>query len=262
MELTTEEQYLYQALAELAYAITLADNHVSNTEIEMFRVAVHDSMGEGENIALAHLERINKQPPHPINLQESYVIALKLIDENKKALNRVLIRKFVYVLERVASVMGISDAEKKIIDKFENDVLVIHAKKRSENHQLSQEEANLYSTIGQLAYVIAKADNVLSREEKDTFRKVIKEKLGEFDWLAEERFKVIDDMMILDITHTYEHAIYLIKKNTKALTPEVIQKFQFVMEEVAKVSGISKEEAKWIDKFKNDIFEIYHHKSL
>ncbi|TAE73731.1 MAG: hypothetical protein EAZ85_06280 [Bacteroidetes bacterium] len=260
MELTIEEQYLYQALAELAYAITLADDDVSSTEIEMFRVAVQDTMGEAQSIALAHLERINKQPHHQRDLQASYAIALKLIDENKKALNRVLIRKFVYVLEKVASVMGVSEAERKIIDKFENDVLSIHAKKKSEIHQLTPEEANLYSTIGQLAYVVAKADNVLTKEEKDMFRKVVKEKLGEFDWLAEERFKVIDDMMILDVAHTYEHAIYLIKKNIKALTAEVIQKFQFVMEEVAKVSGISKEEAKWIDRFKNDVFEIYHHK--
>jgi uncharacterized tellurite resistance protein B-like protein len=260
MELTNEEQNLYKAIAELAYSISLADNVVSATEIEMFRFAIKESLGEAEQIAVSHLDTIHKQPYHHRDLESSYSIAINLIEQNKKALNRVLIRKFIYILEKVASVMGVSEAERKIIDKFENDVLTIHAKKKSEAHTLTPETANLYSTIGQLAYVIAKADNILSKEERIAFRKVIKETLGEFDWLAEERFKVIDDMMILDVAHTYEHAMFLIKKNIKALNADVIQKFQFVMEEIANVSGISKEEAKWIDKFKNEVFEIYHNK--
>jgi uncharacterized tellurite resistance protein B-like protein len=257
---TQEELNLYIAVAELAYAISLTDNEVSTSEIDIFQKTIREALGVHGRIAQMRFTQIHRNPPQLKDIDASYLIALQIMEENKFALNRVLIRKFIYILEQVASVMGVSEAEKKIIDKFEDDVIKIHASKRSEKIQLAPEVANLYSTIGQLAYVIAKADNILMQEERETFRKVIKEKLGDFDWLAEERFKIIDDMMILDVESTYEHALYLIRKNIKGLDESIIQKFIYVVTEIANVAGLHRMEEALLIRFQEDIYEIFANK--
>jgi uncharacterized tellurite resistance protein B-like protein len=254
--LTNEQKNLYRAVAELAYTIAQTDDEVSPIEVEAFRNAIKATLGDDDWFANHHFDVINKSI-HP-NVETSYKHALDLIEKNKNALNRLLIRKFLYVLERVAEVMGISEQERNIINRFEEDVLKIHASKHTElDLKMDSEESNLYSTIGQLAYVMAMADHNMLEEERDTFRKVIKENLGNFDWLAEDRFKVIDDLMVKDVESTYDHTMYLIKKNVEALDEEIIQKFLNVITKVAEVAGIVPEEQALINRFEKEIYEIF-----
>jgi uncharacterized tellurite resistance protein B-like protein len=255
--LSNEQKNLYRAVAELAYTIAQTDNEVSPIEVEAFRNAIKITLGDDNWFAHHHFDVINKSI-HP-NIETSYKHAIDLIEKNKGGLSRLLIRKFIYVLERVAEVMGISEEERNIINRFEDEVLQIHASKKTEMNQfIDSEESNLYSTVGQLAYVMAMADHVMLDEERDAFRTVIKENLGNFDWLAEDRFKVIDELMVMDVENTYDHAIFLIKKNVEALDEKLIQKFINVITKVAEVAGIVPAEQEIINQFTQDIQDIYY----
>jgi uncharacterized tellurite resistance protein B-like protein len=254
--LTNEQKNLYRSVAELAYAIAHTDNEVSPLEVEAFRNAIKVTLGDDNWFASHHFDIINKSI-HP-NVETSYKHALEIIAQNKSSLNRLLIRKFMYVLERVAEVMGISTDERQIIERFEEDALAILASKESEvENNLTTQERNLYSAVGQLAYVMAMADHVLLDEEREAFRQVIKKNLTHFDWLAEDRFKVIDDLLVMDIESTYDHAIYIIRKNGLALNQALIDKFLVVLTSVAEVAGVVPEEQAIINRFKADILQIY-----
>lgn len=251
-----EQRNLYRAVAELAYAIARTDNNISQEEIKAFQDAVQQSLGNIYDLTSYHFDFVNLKI-HP-DMDTSYQHAFALIEQNKSSLTRVLIRKFLYVLERVAEVMGISEEERRIIDRFEKDIYQIYQPQRNKpNIYQSSELSGLYSTIGQLAYITAMTDQVMMEEEKKVFFDVIKTNLGDLDWLAKDRFKIIDDMMIMDLESTYEHAMYLIEKNINALDEKMIEKFIFVMTEVAKVAGITPEEDRLIQRFKKDIYGIY-----
>ena len=259
MKLSTQERNLFQAVAELAFAIAKADEEITQDEIDAYQEAILETMGKAEWLAKEHFDQlINNQQAE---LETAYQDALRRIEQNKDALDRVLIRKFLYVLEKVAKVRGISQEEKEIINRFEEDVIKIHSRRAdSQGIKIGPELSNLYSTVGQLAYVIAMADHILMEEERTVFRQVIKVNLGDFDWLAEDRFKVIDEIMVLDLESTYDHALYLIEKNVKALDKVMIDKFLNVVVEVAKVAGITPEEKEVIDRFRRDIYQIYENK--
>jgi uncharacterized tellurite resistance protein B-like protein len=257
MELTLQEENLYRAIAELAYAVAGADNEVTDDEIEAFEKAVSQNLIEAEKIVIHHF-RFLSQDKRP-RLDLNYQHALSIIELNKSALDRIRIRKFMYILERVAEVGGVIEAERDLLDKFELDLLHIHASKKSEKDlHMSPELANLYSTVGQLAYTMSIADHVFLKEEQDTFLEVIKENLGEFDWLAKDRFKAVQDIMVKDVDAMYEHALYLIRKNVSALYEGMIDTFVNVIFKVAEVAGVTREEQALMDRFEQDIREIYN----
>ncbi len=256
METLPQEKNLYRAVAELAYTVSFADQDVSEDEVEAFFQVIQEVIGEGEVLARKHFNFIN-QSIHP-KVEDSYRHAIQIIQKNKASLDRVLIRKFLHILERVAKVRGISEEEEVILNRFEEDVLQIHASKKSEyGLRMSPQIANLYSAVGELAYVMARTDQEMSQEEKDAFKRVIQMKLGAFDWLAAKRFDVLDSVIDLNVEVIYEHALYLIQKNAQALDEEMIEDFQKVMIEVAKVSGVSPEENELMRRFRQDIVQIY-----
>jgi tellurite resistance protein len=259
MELSREERNLYRAVAELAYILAGIDNQVADEEVKAFESAIKENLSEAENLMRHHFQFI--QSEKKTSFKEGYEKTLKVIEANKAALSRLHVRKFLYVLEKVAEIAGISEEERGLIDRFEIDMLSIHASKASEKAlKMSPEIANLYSTIGQLAYVIAIADHVLMEEEKKVFKEVVKENLGEFDWVAEDRFQAINDVMIKDVESTYDHAMYLIRKNMQALTEEMIVKFVNVIYKIAEVAGITPEERNLINRFQRDIQLIHNEK--
>jgi|GEM_PF-735699 len=259
MEFTPKEESLYRAIAELAYAIAGADNEVTDDEIEALEKAVSYNFAEAEKIIVNHFKFLNQNKRPRLDLH--YQHAISIIEMNKSILDRIRIRKFIYILEKVAEVGGVVEAERDLLEKFELDMLHIHASKKSEKHlYMSPELANLYSTIGQLAYAMAIADHVLLEEERKAFLTVIKENLGEFDWLAKDRFQAVQDIMIKDVESTYDHALYLIRKNINALDQDVIDKFLNVIWRVAEVAGITGEEQALIDLFEKDIMAIWKSK--
>ncbi len=123
--------------------------------------------------------------------------------------------------------------------------------------QITLAEHNLYRAIAELAYVVGKADKILHADEREAFKKAVEEELGEYGWLAESRFSVLQDEVVPEIDVAYNNVIFLIKQNKQALTLPFIQKFVNVIMRVAEVRGIVEEEQMIIDKFRADIGKIF-----
>ncbi len=123
---------------------------------------------------------------------------------------------------------------------------------------LTLEERDLYRAIGDLAYVIATVDGVLSNTEKIVFQEAIKEDLGEHSWLALDRFEQLENEYIeRDLEVTYNRVMFIIRKNQQVLTEQHIEKFISVLEKVAGVSGVSEEEMSVITQFQVDVKRVY-----
>lgn len=118
---------------------------------------------------------------------------------------------------------------------------------------VSLEERNLYRAVGELAFVIAKADNVLRESERQAFHKVIVEDFGENSWIAEDRFSLIESTPTSDVESTYNHVIFLIRQNKNALSDELVGKFIHVIEKVAEVANVHRNQYKYITRFKTDL---------
>ena len=123
---------------------------------------------------------------------------------------------------------------------------------------LTIEERDIYRAIGELAYVIATVDNVLSKGEKIVFTEAVKEDLGEHSWLALDRFEQLENEQIdRNLDATYNRVMFVIRKNRDVLTQDHLEKFISVLEKVAGVSGVSEEELAVINQFQVDVKRIY-----
>lgn len=123
---------------------------------------------------------------------------------------------------------------------------------------LSLEERDIYRAVGELAYVIAAVDNVLSKTEKIVFEEAVKEDLGANSWLALDRFEQLENEQIdRDIDATYNRVMFVMRKNKDSLTQTHIEQFISVLEKVAGVSGVSEEELAIITQFQVDVKRIY-----
>lgn len=257
MKLSIQEQEIYQAIIRLAHSIHYAQKALSPIQTGNFQEVIHKFINSLEEQHQDFKEDAEYHKSHGLN--QAYQDAFKVLAKNKITLNRVLIRELLYLLEKVSQVLGIPEEERLTVDQLEKDILKLYKNRHEDdNLKMSAELSSLYSTIGQLAYVIAMADHVMMPEEKDAFKKVIKANLGNFDWLAEDRFNVVEELMKNDLESTYEHAIYLIERNRAALSEKTIQKFLNVMTEVAIVAGITQEERDYMRRFKKDIHNIYY----
>ncbi|EAY24802.1 hypothetical protein [Microscilla marina] len=124
--------------------------------------------------------------------------------------------------------------------------------------ELTLEERDIYRAIGELAYVIATVDNVLSKSEKVVFTEAVKEDLGRNSWLALDRFEQLENEQIdHNLDATYNRVLFVIRKNKDVLTEDHIEKFISVLEKVAGVSGVSEEELAIINQFQVDVKRIY-----
>jgi len=121
------------------------------------------------------------------------------------------------------------------------------------------EKLNLYRAIAELAYAMTMADGVFEAEEKEAFDEVIKEELGNENWVAELRFELVSSKKT-SIEDSYKTALNLIIRNKNSLTESLIQKFKNIIKRIAVVSGISPEEEILLRRFDKDIAEIYQTK--
>ena len=142
------------------------------------------------------------------------------------------------------------------VDEHNLNQLKSSIKSSSSKKELSLGERNLYRAVGELAFVIAKADNIMREEERRAFHKVIVEDFGENSWIALDRFQFIENIPTSDVESTYNHVIFLIKQNKQALTEDLVIKFIHVIEKVAEVAGIHENQYKYIDRFKADLQKI------
>lgn len=125
------------------------------------------------------------------------------------------------------------------------------------NHELTLEERNLYRAVGELAFVIAKADNILRDSERKAFQQVIHEDFGENSWLVEDRFKLIEKTPTTDVESTYHHVIYMIKQNQQGLSQDLVDKFIHVISQVAEVADVHQNQKVYINRFQEDLQKIF-----
>ncbi|NJO00509.1 MAG: hypothetical protein HC880_01430 [Bacteroidia bacterium] len=122
------------------------------------------------------------------------------------------------------------------------------------NKDLNLEERNLYRAVGELAFVIAKADNILRDSERKAFHDAIVRFFGENYWI--DRFQLIDSTPATDLESTYRHVIFMIRQNKQALNDDLVDKFIKIICEVAEVTSIHEQQQVYIDRFREDLNRI------
>ena len=116
------------------------------------------------------------------------------------------------------------------------------------------EKREIYRSIAEMAYVIAKADRGLSAEERIAFRRIIREELDYDSWAAQSRFDLLDEVIEPSIEKVYNEAVHDLRKYNEHFNDELRAKFLRVIQRVAEAcSGFSDKEAFIIDRFKNDL---------
>jgi uncharacterized tellurite resistance protein B-like protein len=116
-----ENIVLIQALAELAYSISMADGELQPSERKAFEEIIISELGKdswsAKNRFAILQERITP------NVEQSYKFALFAIRTNKKDFSESLRSKFINVIQKVADASdGLSDEEKALIDRFKEDI--------------------------------------------------------------------------------------------------------------------------------------------
>jgi len=120
----SENIILVQALAELAYSIALADGELEEKEKKAFNEIIESELGKSawsaKNRFAILEERISP------NIEQSYKFAMFAIKTNKKDFTSDLKRKYINVIERVASsVEGLRKEERDLIKRFRKDIDLI-----------------------------------------------------------------------------------------------------------------------------------------
>lgn len=120
--------------------------------------------------------------------------------------------------------------------------------------EMNIERREIYRAIGELAYVVAKADRGLSLAEKEAFFRIAREELDYESWAAESRFELLDEVIQPSIGHAYNEAMYDLRKYSEAMTDELKEKAMIVLQRVAaSCDGLSANEAFVLDRFRKDL---------
>lgn len=130
------------------------------------------------------------------------------------------------------------------------------ALKSDKPEKLTVARSNLYRAVGELAFVIAKSDNILRDSERQAFYQVIRKNFGVNSWVAEDRFNLIEKTPTTDVESSYNQVIFNIKRNREGLTPNLVKRFIMVIGEVAEVAGVHEKQAEYINRFKEDLLKI------
>ncbi|MEM6525118.1 MAG: hypothetical protein AAGF85_10240 [Bacteroidota bacterium] len=115
------------------------------------------------------------------------------------------------------------------------------------------ETREIHRAIGELAYVISKAQAGHELDEKKAFFKIIEDELRFEAWAAESRFEILDEVVHPTIDHAYTDAIHEFRKYKDYLTPELKEITLRVMESVAKVYFKSEIQQFVIDRLREDL---------
>ncbi|MFN3841356.1 MAG: hypothetical protein ACK4RF_11695 [Cyclobacteriaceae bacterium] len=115
----------------------------------------------------------------------------------------------------------------------------------------------IYRSIAEVAYVIAKADKGLSPTERMAFTDIIKEELEYDSWVAQSRFELLDEVTNPSLEEAYKDAMNDFKKYKSHLTPELKETAKRVVRRVAdSCCGFSPKEAMILGRFENDLAEL------
>lgn len=115
----------------------------------------------------------------------------------------------------------------------------------------------IYRSIAEVAYVIAKSDKGLSPTERMAFTDIIKEELEYDSWVAQSRFELLDEVTNPSLEEAYKDAMNDFKKYKSHLTPELKEIAKRVVRRVAdSCCGFSPKEAMILGRFENDLAEL------
>ncbi len=115
------------------------------------------------------------------------------------------------------------------------------------------ETREIHRAIGELAYVISKAQAGHELDEKKAFFEIIERELHFDAWAAESRFEILDEVVHPTIDHAYNDAMHEFKKYKDHLTPLLKETTLRVMEAVAAVYFKSEVQQFIIDRLKEDL---------
>ncbi|TRX49483.1 hypothetical protein FNH22_27080 [Fulvivirga sp. M361] len=115
------------------------------------------------------------------------------------------------------------------------------------------EKREIHRAIGELAYVISRAQTGHELDEKKAFFKIIEKELDFDAWSAESRFEILDEKIHPTIDHAYNEAIHEFRRYKKYLTPELKDTTLRVIEAVARIYYKSEVQQFVIDRLKNDL---------
>jgi uncharacterized tellurite resistance protein B-like protein len=112
----------------------------------------------------------------------------------------------------------------------------------------------IYRAIGELAYVVAKADKGLSAEERAAFYQIAQEELNYESWAAQSRFDLLDEVVKPSIDVAYNDAIHELRKYKDHFTADLKDKALLVLQKVAaSCNGLGPNEAFILDRFRKDL---------
>jgi len=112
----------------------------------------------------------------------------------------------------------------------------------------------IYRAIGELAYVVAKADKGLSADERAAFYEIAQGDLDYESWAAQSRFEVLDEVVQPSIDVAYNDALHELRKYKDHFTDELKNKAFLVLQKVAACcNGLGPNEAFVLDRFRKDL---------
>ncbi|MBX2945138.1 MAG: hypothetical protein KF725_04845 [Cyclobacteriaceae bacterium] len=119
------------------------------------------------------------------------------------------------------------------------------------------QKREIYRSIAEVAYVIAKADKGLSSTERMAFNDIIQKELDYDSWVAQSRFELLDEVTQPSLEDAYKEAMMDFKKYKSNLTPELKEKAKRVVKQVAEsCCGFSAKEALILTRFERDLDDL------
>ncbi len=119
------------------------------------------------------------------------------------------------------------------------------------------QKREIYRSIAELAYAVAKSQNGLQTTERDAFIKIIEKELNFDAWVAKSRFDILDSKIAPTIDEAYNAAIFELKKYKDYFNEEDKHKAVKVLRKVAEsYRGVSHTQEALIEKFEKQIFSL------
>jgi uncharacterized tellurite resistance protein B-like protein len=114
-------------------------------------------------------------------------------------------------------------------------------------------DREIYSSVGELAFVITKAHDGLQSEEKRAFIDLIEEELGDNGLAATSRFELLDEITNPTIEEAYNAAMIKLRKVRDHVDQDIKNKILDILKKVAmSYRGINEVEEFILGRIKQD----------
>ena len=121
-----EKTELYEALAELTYAIAMADGSIQPEEKRRFRSIIRQELKEDAWIAESRFNILNSAISP--SLDKAYQKAIQILERRQNFFDENMEKIFLTVVQKVADSFGGEDeSETDIIDRLKADIEKIRA---------------------------------------------------------------------------------------------------------------------------------------